>query len=191
MKKLFLLTSVLLGGCQGTAVIDTPANPSVLEVAQFTEEGMLVRPDVTRWIHMGSSIGLAYTEGDFSADSPGNLQVVQMEPSAYDYFMTHGEYANGTMFSLSFYDVQERPHPRVNGFAEQDLVNFEIHVLDKTRYIDHRGFYLYGPDAGFANMMPAGNECVSCHNAEGGYDGTFVQFYPPIRDKVSSLAGNE
>lgn len=187
MKKTGLICALLLAGCQGAATVDTAA--SALAVARFNGDGALERPDVTRWVHMGSSIGRGYAQEITGApDGPGTIQVVQMEPAAYDYFMTHGEYAEGTMFSLSFYAVQEKPEPRLDGFAQENLVQFEIHMLDSTRFSDQRGFFLFAPDSRIAPMMPAGNACVVCHNAEGAYDGTFTQFYPPLRDFVPVVA---
>jgi hypothetical protein len=174
----------LLAACQQPSQLANRVNLNFTD-SQFTSENQLIRPNVDEWIFMGSSLGLAYAPGEFRNDRPGTFQIVHMEPAAYRYFVENGEYANGTMFSLSFYSVQEKPEPELNGFAQQDLGDFEIHMLDRERFVAQRGFYLFNGDAATAQMVPTGNECEECHNEHAQYDGTFTQFYPIVRDLIT------
>ncbi len=90
------------------------------------------------------------------------------------------------MVLSSFYQTQEKPEPGLNGFVQGDLEAREIHVIDRVKYQDNRGFYLFAADGrGPSAMLPAGNECVQCHAEHGDFDSTFTQFYPTIRDVVS------
>ena len=150
---------------------------------------MLIRPvNIDEWIFLGASVGHGYpaegVTGGFSTANPGKIQIVQMEPSAYQYFKSRGHYADGTMLSLSFYNVLEDPIPAVDGIVQGNLDTFEIHLLDKKRFKDERAFYLYSANEVKASMIPEGNNCVVCHNNEAHFDGTFSDFYPVIRDNI-------
>ena len=156
-----------------------------LGVAEYTPAGELVFPDDTdRWVHLGSAIGHGYSALAFQAADPGTIHVVQMEPEAYRYFLEHKRYADGTMLLLSFYRTQSAPDPELNGFVQGELAAREIHVIDGSRFADQRAFFMFDPVAKSSPMVPAGNECVTCHAEHGRFDSTFTQFYPRIRDLV-------
>lgn len=160
-----------------------------LNVAKFSKDGSLVRPrNIDMWVFLGASVGHGYpAEGggsQFSMNNPGQIQVIQMEPVAYEYFKKWGHYADGTMLSLSFYNTQEAPQPAVDGVVQGSLNTFEIHLLDKQNLKDKRAFYLYAAGEEIAPMIPEGNDCVDCHNTEAHYDGTFSNFYPIVRDEI-------
>jgi len=161
--------------------------PEGLGVAQFTPSDELIFPANTdRWVVLGANIGGDYSDAEFDPKDPGTIGVVKMEPNAYGYLLENGEYANGTMILLSFYQTQEKPEPGLNGFVQGDLSAREIHVIDRVKYQDDRGFYMFSADGrGPSEMLPAGNECVQCHAEHGDFDSTFTQFYPTIRDVVS------
>ena len=161
--------------------------PEGLGIAQFTPADELIFPAATdRWVVLGTNIGGDYSDAEFNPKNPGMIGVVQMEPNAYTYLLENGEYADGTMLLLSFYQTQEKPEPGLNGFVQGDLMALEIHVIDRVKYQDNRGFYMFAADErGPSAMLPAGNECVQCHAEHGVFDSTFTQFYPTIRHIVS------
>src|SRR5262245_57221490 len=67
-----------------------------LNVACFTAHGQLMMPaDLAQWVFLGTSLGMGYNQAQFNPASPGQFQVVLMEPSAYRYFIEHGKYAPG------------------------------------------------------------------------------------------------
>lgn len=175
------LAALLLLSCQSGMKQGTN-----LQVATFDHMDRLVRPDVTEWVFMGANLGLGYAEGEFRSDRPGTFQLVYMEPQAYRYFSEFGEYADGTQFALTFWSIQEKVEPELNGFGQGEPVSFEIHLLDRRAFAEHRAFYLFSEGETSAAMVPPGNECVECHNAHGAYDGTFTQFYPPLRHRQDS-----
>jgi hypothetical protein len=155
-----------------------------LGVAQYTENGELSRPgNLDEWIQTGASLGSEYSDEPFDAANPGTIGTVQMEPAAYRYFLENRKYADGTMFLLSFYRAEGHSEPQLPGFVQGPLMAQEIHVLDKTRFGDGHGFFLF-PNANVqaSTRIPDGNECVTCHNEHGAFDGTFVQFYPKLRE---------
>ncbi|WP_308375580.1 cytochrome P460 family protein [Microbulbifer sp. RZ01] len=148
----------------------------------------MIRPgNIDQWIFLGATVGHGYPDGEsrsFSLNSPGMIQIVQMEPGAYRYLKQHGNYADGTMLSLSFYNTQEKPSPAVDGVVQKDLASFEIHILDREKYSDKRAFFLFQNGDNTAGMIPKGNACIDCHEKDAEYDGTFVQFYPVLRDRL-------
>lgn len=160
------------------------ANAGRLNAAQYASDGRLVFPANTdRWIALGSSIGGAYDDAPFGVEDLTSIGAVQMEPSAYDYFLEHRRYADGTMLLLTFYGVEEKPSPALRGFVQGAVRQREIHVIDKQRYPEEgQAFYVYpGESDAPATAFPVGSECVVCHKAEGQTDSTFTQFYPPLR----------
>lgn len=160
-----------------------------LDVARYNASDQLIFPaDTDTWIHLGSSLGSEYGDEPFDPANPGTIGVVQMEPSAYRYFTENGQYADGTMFLLSFYDSEAESDPQLPGFVQGALSAKEIHVIDSARFSEGRGFFLYQAQASSttpSTKVPDNSTCVVCHMAEGRYNGTFTQFYPTIRDIVT------
>jgi cytochrome c553 len=154
-----------------------------LGVARYSDAGELQRPaDLATWVHMGSSLGSDYRSEPFDPAMPGVIGVVQMEPAAYRYFLDNGRYADGSMFLLSFYAAEVNSDPQLQGFVQGDLRAQEIHVIDAQRFDDGRAFFMFQDSTQTASTaLEAGNECVQCHEAEGAYNGTFMQFYPALR----------
>ncbi len=180
MRKILLLTALI-----GTSVFAQSQNG--LDIAQFTSDERLIHPhNIDRWIVMGASLGGDYAEEAFDAKNPGTIGVVQMEPTAYDFFLTNGQYADGTMFYLTFYSSEIKSEPQLQGFVQGDVVGREIHLIDKLRYRDGRAFFLFNlAEKQTGTTLPPGNDCVICHNKHGQFDGTFTQFYPAMRAHVA------
>jgi Cytochrome P460 len=156
---------------------------SDLGIAQYNSSNELLYPaNLDEWIQTGASLGGEYSDNAFDPQSPGNIGIVQMEPTAYRYFMQHHSYADGTMFLLSFYKGEGKSEPQLPGFVQGDLLAQEIHVIDKARFTEGRGFFLFRTPAPTSSVKVAdGSECVACHNEHADFDGTFSQFYPTIR----------
>ncbi|HUK01715.1 MAG TPA: cytochrome P460 family protein [Steroidobacteraceae bacterium] len=166
-----------------------PAAQGSRHVANLDAAGRLTRPaDLDRWVFLGASLGMNYNDAAFSVEHPGAFQVVLMEPIAYQYFKEHGHYADGSMFLLSFYETQRGASIDRAGFVPGSLNAFEIHVVDHTRYAEGHAFFLFDKDAHDSTAQAPGNPCVKCHVPNGAYDGTFAQFYPPIRNLIPKPA---
>jgi Cytochrome P460 len=164
------------------------SRPGGLSVARYDAQGRLEFPAGTdRWIGVGAGLGGNYADVPFDAANPGSIGVVQMEPTAYDYFLRNGRYADGTMFLLTFYATQKKPDPALQGFVQGDVMGREIHVLDKSRFPQEgSGFFVFSQGTAPAAPMPIGSVCVQCHSEHGAFDGTFVQFYPVLRGRLGS-----
>ncbi len=176
--------------CLGVAAaLGQDRAPDSLDAARYDASGKLAFPAFTdHWIAVGSDIGGNYAAGAFDPANPGTIGVVQMEPGAYDYFLKNRRYADGTMFLLTFYAVQRDPDPALKGFVQGDVVGREVHVLDARRYAaEGRAFFVFGTDtAPPVAAQPLGSACVACHMQHGAFAGTFVQFYPPLRNAVAA-----
>lgn len=187
-NRLFCLKSCLRSGCMpallGLALLPVISSAQDLGVARYGADGELQRPgDLATWVHLGSTLGNDYRDEPFNPAHPAVIGVVQMEPTAYRYFVEQGRYADGSMFLLSFHAAESKSDPQLQGFVQGALQAREIHVIDSARFEDGRAFFMFRNDEQTSSAaLPQGNECVSCHEAEGDYNGTFIQFYPPIRD---------
>ena len=156
-----------------------------LDVAQYARNGDLRRPaDLEAWQLLGVSLGMGYSDAEFDADNPGMFQVVLMEPAAYASFLESGSFADGSMFALMFYGTNKRFSINRVGFVQDELHNFEIHVKDAARYDEDRAFFIFDAGDKSASIVPPGSECVSCHQADGAFDGVFAQFYPAMRHLI-------
>ena len=159
-----------------------------LGVARFVNNELFFPERTDEWIHMGSSLGSEYSDNPFDPGNPGTIGVVHMEPTAYRYFLDNGEYADGTMFLLSFYGAAAESSPQLPGFVQGELQAKEIHIIDSERFAEGRAFFLYSAEDTSANAstkMPDNSECFQCHMAEAQFNGTFTQFYPTIRNLIN------
>lgn len=178
-------TKILLGlMALALAAIARPADDA-LQVARLDPAGKLLKPaDLSTWVFLGASLGMGYNPGSFNAKRPGQFQVVLMEPTAYQYFLTNRRYAPGTMLLLSFFDTDQRRSINQNGFVQADLTNYEIHLIEPGTGNQRHAFYTFGANDTRGNRLPADNGCVRCHIDHGAFDGTFAQFYPTIRPLI-------
>jgi hypothetical protein len=185
--RLTVATTFSVFICQACSA-QAPEGRANLDVAEYTAAGELVFPaDVDQWVHLGSALGHGYAEElAFAPEDPGTFHVATIEPTAYRYLLEHKEYADGTMLLLSFYSTASAPEPELNGFVQGDLVAREIHVIDRSRFAEERGFFLFGEGVSASPVVPAPNECLTCHAEHGRFDDTFAQFYPPIRELVGA-----
>jgi hypothetical protein len=170
-----------------TAVCSTAFAQNALHVAEYSADGELLYPsDAYAWIQTAASVGSDYNDNPIDPENPGTIGVVQMEPNAYKYFMEHKQYADGTMFLLSFYRPQRKSEPQLQGFVQGELIQREIHVIDKQRFKNGQGhaFFVYRDGVKSAPALGPASPCVACHVPNGKFDGTFAQFYPDIRAKL-------
>jgi Cytochrome P460 len=159
-----------------------------LGVAQYSSTGQLAFPAGTdRWIVLGTGLGGDYEDTTFDPANPGSLNVVKIEPKAYDYFLANGRYADGTMLLLTFYNTLPKPDPALRGFVQGDVALREIHVIDKARYTSEgHAFFSFPVGIEMAAAFGEGSECIACHSEHGAFDATFTQFYPTIRDLTAN-----
>jgi hypothetical protein len=156
-----------------------------VDVARFNESGELIVPDdMDKWVFLGSSLGMGYSQENFDADSPGMFQIVRMEPQAYQALLETGRFVDGAMIALHFFGSQSEVSINRAGFVMGGLHFAEIHYKDSKRFPDGFNFYNVANGQRLAEAIPLPNECVACHKRDGAYDGVFVQFYPVIQEHL-------
>lgn len=109
-----------------------------------------------------------------------------MEPTAYQAFRDTGEFGDGSMFALRFYNALSELSIQKLGFLMGDLTLTEIHLKDSKQFQDGFNVYVFPPGTEKAPPLPLPNDCIGCHIEHGAYDGVFSQFYPALRDKIPS-----
>jgi hypothetical protein len=183
-----LIVPLLLAGPGQRAQDPVPPD----QVAQFTDDGALVRPTGWEsWVMVGASIGLSYNEGPARAagEAPGIFHNVFLQPWAYRRALETGEFPDGAMFVLSFYQPSQKATPARRGFYEGDqLPGFEVHV--KKAGVDSTGwaFYNFGDSSATAAKVPSAAPCYACHAKEAAHDNVFTQFYPQLRQRLAKGA---
>ena len=187
--KLYSALALTFGLFVTSVSAQDPANMSaeLLSVPVINAKSELQLPtDLDRWIHLGTMLGPQYTDEGFDARGPNLFHSALMEPTAYQAFLDTGQFADGTMFALRFYNALSELSIQKSGFLMGDLTLTEIHLKDSKRFPDGFNFYVFPPGTEKAAPLPLPNDCVSCHTEHGAYDAVFAQFYPALRGKVPS-----
>ena len=182
-QLLVLAFALLIYGCSQNSY--SPPKSDILD-ARFTTSGELILPnDLDHWVFLGSSLGMGYSNVEFDPDTPGNFQIVSMEPKAYAEFMRTGKFPDGSMFALAFYGAKSEDSVNEAGFVMGELQLTEIHLKDRTRFPDTGfSFYMFDPGAKQASALNLPNDCVTCHKRDAEHDGVFTQFYPVARNRL-------
>jgi len=147
---------------------------------QFTSDGKLLRPErVDRWVFIGASIGLGYSEAGRS-DGPGSFHNVYITPEAYDSYLKTRTFPEGTMLGMTIHDPGEGVVPSRHGFFEARRRGLEVAVKDSARFRDRWAYF--GFDGNLSSAPPMGGSCNACHSRHAATDNVFTQFYPLLRD---------
>lgn len=193
IKAFAVLFGIIMGGCLASCSRQSHAEnltgvqvPEPAHRAEFTDDGALKLPaNLDQWVFIGSSLGMGYSDVAFNPGSPGNFQIVTMEPTAYSEFMRTGLFPDGSMFALAFYGAQTDISINQTGFVMGDQRMIEIHLKDSTRFPETGfNFYMFHPGQMTADSRQLPNNCVTCHMQHAAHDGVFTQFYPVIRDRL-------
>lgn len=181
MKALALCLAIILAGLLPAE--SALAKGDDLGAARFDAGGNLILPDnFDDWVFIGTSLGMGYSPAAFDPDGHNMFQVARMEPRAYEAFKKTGTFVDGTQIVLHFYGSQTEVSINQTGFVMSGLHMAEIHYKDSQRFPDGFNFFTFNEGDTVAREIGLPNDCVSCHKANGAYDGVFVQFYPPIHE---------
>ncbi len=144
----------------------------------YDEQDRLLLPDdYRRWIFIGSSLGLGYSE------SRGGMEMFHhtfMEPTAYEHFTRTGEFREGTMLVLMLHGTGDGELPQRRGRFADDVHGVEMAVKDSRTFEDGWAYFGFGGMGGIRDRAAAfaSDSCFSCHSEHGGHDSVFTQFYP-------------
>jgi hypothetical protein len=155
------------------------AATSIDVMPQYDTHRNLVLPDdYRRWVLVGSSLGLSYSEGGSGHQM---FNTTLMEPSAYRHFVEAGMFREGTMFALIVQGIGTNAAPARQGQFATDVHMVEIAVKDSKRVPESWAYYGFGgPMMGgyrsTAAPQPKAN-CFNCHAEHAARDNVFMQFY--------------
>ena len=137
-------------------------------------------PDWKRWVFVGASLGLSYSQGGPATAGMEMFHETLMEPTAYEHFSKTGTFREGTQFVLVLHGTGEGVLPARRGRFAADLHGVEMAVKDSSRRPEGWAYYNFGGMDGIrttARALPK-DACYSCHVEHARRDNVFVQFYP-------------
>lgn len=156
------------------------------DIASFTAEGKLIRPDNYReWMLIGTGLGMVY--GPVRDRLPSGSRPftnVFVNPSSYRAFLSTGRWPDGTIFVLEIRgSVAVNKAPKgANGLYQGELLGIEAEVKDEARFAGGWGFFGLDVSEPSGERIAETASCYSCHAKNGAVENTFVQFYPVLRD---------
>lgn len=199
VRFLPVLVALLTLAALSTLLLGTAASQPTtaeLRMPQYDDNGRLLLPDDwRRWVFVGASLGLSYSEGTAGMEM---FHETLMEPSAYDHFTRTGEFRDGTMLMLVLQGTGETVLPQRQGTFAGGVMGLEMAVKD-SRARDTWSYYAFGGRGGLRSEAAAiaPDACNDCHVEHAAHDNVFVQFYPllvetaPPGTRFVSTAGAE
>ncbi|MEE8585252.1 MAG: cytochrome P460 family protein [Acidobacteriota bacterium] len=149
------------------------------EAVRYDEEGNLLLPqDWKRWVLVGTSLGLGYSEVETQPPTEAFHNVL-MEPSSYDHYQRTGEFPDKTILALAIYSQARRESIARSGSFAKDLLALEMALKDPQRFEEGWAYFNFGRERPRSKAFPQ-SSCYSCHVEHGQQDNVFVQFYPNL-----------
>ncbi len=147
---------------------------------QFTADGKLVRPEgYRRWVFVSSGLGMSYSQK--ASDSMQMFTNVFVNPSSYDYFLTHGTWPDKTIFVLELYASTSQGSINKHGNYQTGFMGLDVEVKDEKRFADKWAYYGFNSNEKAAGPnSPGKNDCWQCHDQNAAVEHSFVQFYPEL-----------
>jgi cytochrome P460 len=154
---------------------------------QYDKSGALLLPeDYRRWVMVGASLGISYSEGPATHDMFAHTL---MEPTAYRHFVETGTFREGTMFALLLQGPGDKVLPARRGQFANEVHGVEMAVKDSSHVPEGWAYYGFGGMGGAirstAKAEPK-NSCFSCHTEHAARDHVFLQFYPLLTEAAAS-----
>ena len=146
---------------------------------RYDEKGRLLWPtDYREWMFLSAGYGMNYSP---SPDSHEMFTNVFVQRWSYQKFVNSGKWPEQTMFVIDERDAQSKGSINKTGHFQTDLMGLAVEVKDSERNPETWAYYVFSPENKFAEAMPKGNPCWSCHDAHAAVEHTFVQFYPTLK----------
>ena len=170
---ILLVTAIIASRAQSAQ----PAAPTPVIPGYDKQRALILPADYRRWILAGTSLGLSYAEG---AVAHPMFHETLIEPTAYQHFVSTGEFREGTMLVLIVHAVEEGALPSRHGQYAAAVHGVEMAVKDHSRVPEGWAYYGFGdaPRAGASTAQPnPAASCHSCHAKNAARDNVFLQFY--------------
>jgi Cytochrome P460 len=146
---------------------------------KYDAKGNVLRPaDYRDWEFLSAGYGMNYSA------APGGRELftnVFVQRWAYREFLASGKWPEQTMFVVDERDAQSKGSINKTGHFQTNLAQLAVEIKDSSHNPDKWAYYGFGPDDSSAKAAPKGNGCLTCHEAHGAVENTFVQFYPTLK----------
>jgi len=176
-----------------TESIETSARNRMQEPS-YDQEGRLLRPTgYEKWVVVGTSIGLGYSDGDKNdPKNPGTFHNVYLQPEAFDHYVQTGEFPEQTVFIVT--NNKSRPANTKGavsrkGFVASPTSGLEVAVKDTKRFPDGWAYFMFHdapekakPETVHAERAFDQKDCFDCHAEHGAVDNVFTQYYSVLTD---------
>jgi hypothetical protein len=183
MKVLLCLGVMLIATCAesvgAASGTGTPAAAGA-DRLDYLPDGRLRMPaDYRDWPFLSSGLDMNYQDGGMRMDH-GIFDNVFVNPESLRSFRESGKWPERTVFVKEGREALTKGSINKSGqYQAEAVISVEIHVKDSARFDGGWGFFAFD-GAGPAVRIPAAADCYACHQAHGGVDSTFVQFYPTL-----------
>jgi hypothetical protein len=144
----------------------------------YSADGKIQLPDYSKWVFVGSGLGLSYTE---TVPKEPAFTNVFGDPAAYDKFMQKGTWPDKTVLIAEMRESTGNISITKSGRAPtQKVLAIEAEVKDASKGV--WAFYGFENGAQKGKLFPKDAACYSCHEEHASTDNTFAQFYPTLID---------
>ncbi len=167
----------------------TAATLKGMSLPEYDTDGKLLRPTgFEKWVVVGTSIGLGYSDGDKpDPNNPGTFHNVYLQPQAFDHYVETGKFPEQTVFIVTNNRSQpaktKGPVSRT-GFVASPTSGLEVAIKDSKKYPDGWAYFMFHDTPGQANPKNRAAEtafdrkdCFDCHAEHAADDNVFTQFY--------------
>ena len=161
----------------------TATSPDVMP-RYDTDRNLVLPDDYRRWVLIGSSLGLSYSEAGQNGHQMFNATL--MEPGAYRHFVETGTFREGTRLVLISQGIGTNATPARQGQFATDVHVIEMAVKDSRRLPESWAYYAFGGpmmDGYRSTAAPQPKaSCFNCHAEHAARDNVFLQFYGLLND---------
>jgi Cytochrome P460 len=179
-----------------------PARSQSSGEPRYAAGGDLLLPEgFDTWVFAGSNLGLSYTPDAAAAAGtppPRALRAqqfhnVSITKTAYDYFLTNGQFPDRTVLVMQVFEAVEKDTKGVlaSGVFNGRRVGLEVAVKNTARPDGKTtpwAYYNFTDPSDRSKVLASATafpdeSCANCHQHHASVDNVWVQFYPALRDR--------
>jgi hypothetical protein len=189
-----LLAGLALYADEKAAIEPEASAARKMQEPAYDQDGRLLRPSgYEKWVVVGTSIGLGYSDGDKNdPKNPGTFHNVYLQPEAFDHYVQTGEFPEQTVFIVT--NNKSRPANTKGsvsrkGFVASPTSGLEVAVKDTVRFPDGWAYFMFHdtpekakPETVHAERAFDRKDCFDCHAEHGADDNVFTQYYSVLTE---------